>query len=638
MLYPGKLTTDPIKREDPSFCASPVDHRFRFALLFALLFANHVFAINTLEIDENFKPTNLSNLVEYYEDSTGLLTYEQIIALPSEAWSSSRHSRISFGFTNSDYWFRFQIKSNALFKAEPVITVANPRFDTVNLYNLIEGEVTQYIKTGSKVPIDQKPVKHRYQLIPLKLNPASRSTVYIQARTADAFQLPIELWPDGDLRHYDQTYLVIQGIFLGIWVVLFLSNLALAFAFRRNTISGYNGLVSFVFFFGLFQMSIYGVGSGEFSAQWPNLIDMTIVYSIGFAVISACWCVITLLDLSRTNRVGLIVLLALSGNAIVFMFAYFFAPYMHIIFLLHILAIPTAISVLAVMLHQSRKEHQTGSPFWITWFLLTSSVLAVALSRLGWIPDSALWNYGASILFVCALLVATISVVLLIAKERTGSLEDVLSYEKTARRNQMLLNQRLEHEFKTKTQDLSLALDKLSETNQALLEVSTSDSVTGIKNRHAFEDIYSIEWRRACRQGYSICLMMIDIDHFTKINDKYGHSVGDICLRDVADAIKRCLRRPSDIVARYGGEEFVAVLPYLTKENGSVLGERIRTEIESLMTITSGHMIQLTISIGVASTLPDNDMDSNALLQRAEDALYHAKQEGRNRVCLAESI
>lgn len=607
----------------------------RCRILFIILLANSAFAINTVEIDENLRSLNLADIVEYYEDNTGLLTYQQIMALPAEAWTQNKHSSISFGFTNSDYWFRFQIKSNTLFKVAPVVTIANPRFDTINLYNLIEGEVTQYIKSGSDIAFDEKPVRHRYQLLPLRLNPASISTIYIQARTSDAFRLPLELWPDDHFRHHDQSTLLLQGIFLGIWAVAVLTNLALAIAFRRVSIRGYNGFAALIFFFGLFQMSMYGVGGGEFSTTWSNLLDVTMIYSLGFAVISCCWCVISLLDLRNTSRIGLMLLLALSGCAALYMFVYLFVPFRHIIFLLHILVVPTAISALAIMVHHAMQGHRQNLSSRILWLLVTLTVLAVALSRLAWIPDYPLWNYGASVLFISTMLIITISVILLIAKQRTGSLEDVLTYEKTARQNQMLLNQRLERDFRNKTQDLSLALSKLSETNQTLLEITTSDRITGIKNRHFFDDIYDIEWRRARRQGYPICLMKIDIDHFEKINNKYGYAVGDICLRDVADAIKRSLRRPSDIVARFGGEEFVVVLPYLTEENGSILGERIRTEIESLMTITAGHMIQLTISIGVATILPTNDIDPDTLLQAADEALYRAKEEGRNRVCLA---
>jgi diguanylate cyclase len=593
-------------------------HMMRCVILLILLVTNSVFAISTLDIDQSLDAINLSEIVEYYEDSSSLLTYEQIMALPAEAWTPNKDSSISFGFTDSDYWFRFQIKSNSLFKVPPVVTIANPRFDKIILYNLIEGEVTQYIKSGSTVRFEDKPVKHRFQLLPLKLNPASVSTIYIQARTTDAFRLPIELWPDDDLRHQDQTSLLIQGTFIGIWFVVVLTNLALAIAFRRNTIRGYNGFIAFIFFYGLLQLSIYGFGGGDYASRWPNLLDMIIIYSIGFAIISACWCLISLLNLKTTSRIGLLLLLALCGNAILYMFAYFFVPFGQIVFLLHILVLPTAIAGLGVMVLRYLQGHRGKLTSWVSLFLATIAVLSVVLSRLAWIPDYPLWNYAASVLLVGTMLISTIAAILLIARQRTVTLEDVLSYEKNARQDQQLLNQRLEHDVSSKAEDLSQALTKLSETNQTLLAVSTYDKVTGIRNRQFFDDIYHLEWRRARRQGYSICLMMIDIDHFSEINDAYSHSVGDLCLRDVADAIKRSLRRPADIVARFDGEEFAVLLPYLTAEDGAILGERIRAEIESLMTITADHMIQLTISIGVAAILPADKVDQDTLQQAAE--------------------
>ena len=145
--------------------------------------------------------------------------------------------------------------------------------------------------------------------------------------------------------------------------------------------------------------------------------------------------------------------------------------------------------------------HRLNITHWISWFLVGITVLSMALARLAWIPDYPLWSYSATVLFVCMMLITTISAILLITRQRTGTLEDVLSYEKRARQDQMLLNQRLERNFRNKDQDLSHALSKLSETRQTLVEISTSDSVTGIKNRHFFDDIYNIEWKRACRQG-----------------------------------------------------------------------------------------------------------------------------------------
>lgn len=596
------------------------------------------FAINTVTIDESLKHLDLTDKVEYYVDATDRLTYDQVMELPAEKWKPSHTSVLSFGFTKADYWFRLRIKSNAIFKIEPIISVGNPHFDTVNLYNIIDGAVTQYVKAGSSIPYEQKLSKHRYPILPLKLIPTSESTIYIQTSNQNTFQLALQLWSSDEFQNQDQTVILAQGVYLGIWVIMLFSNLILAITFHRNQIRGHNGFVAFILFFGLFQVSLYGIGGSEFWSRWPDLFNITNIYTIGFSVISVCWCIIGLLDLKRSGRVGLIIMLILAASAGLLMVSYFYLPFIQVAYVLHLLVVATAATSLLLVFKEFVFGKRPALLPLSSWVLVMCTVLIAASSRLGWIPHQPFWNYSTSLLFLFMIILTTIIVIIQIARQQTGTLEDVLNYEKTARQDQMLLNKRLEHDFRNKTQDLSLALSKLSETNKTLLEISTSDSVTGIRNRHFFDDIYDIEWKRASRQGYSICLMIADIDHFKAINDTYGHPVGDICLRDVADAIKRSLRRPSDVVARYGGEEFILVLPYLSMENGQILAERIRAEVEALMTVTGGHMIQLTISVGVATTIPTDKSSPDSLIDLADKALYQAKEGGRNMVCLAENL
>ncbi len=594
-------------------------------------------AISTLAIDESLTHVNLSNKVEYYKDVTGQLTYEQVMLVPEDQWQTRNLSVLSLGFTDSTYWFRLRIKSNAVFKIEPIISISNPHFATVNLYNIINGQVTQYLKAGSSVPFNQKLSRHRYPILPLKLSPTSESTILIQTSTQNTYQMSLELWSADEFQNSDQTILLIQGVYLGIWIIMLMCNLILAIAFHRNQVRGHNGFVSFILFFGLFQITLYGIGGSEFWSRWPNLFNITNIYTIGFSIISACWCIIGLLGLRSRGGVGLATMLGLATGAGLLMLAYPYVPLYQVVYLLHVLvALAASASLVLVSMTFFSGKRPNLLPL-SSWVLMMVSLLGSALSRLAWIPHHPFWTYGASILFIFMIITTTIIVIMQITRRQTGTLEDVLNYEKKARQDQMLLNKRLEHDFRNKTQDLSQALSKLSETNKTLLEISTSDSVTGIKNRHFFDDIYDIEWKRASRQGYSICLMMADIDHFKEINDTYGHPVGDICLRDVADAIKRSLRRPSDVVARYGGEEFILVLPYLSMENGQILGERIRSEVEALMTVTGGHMIQLTISVGIATTIPTDGTSPDTLVEMADKALYQAKQEGRNRVCIAET-
>ena len=164
--------------------------------------------------------------------------------------------------------------------------------------------------------------------------------------------------------------------------------------------------------------------------------------------------------------------------------------------------------------------------------------------------------------------------------------------------------------------------------------MSAVDALTGIPNRRRFDEYIDQEWRRAKRNKYPLSLLMIDIDHFKKYNDKYGHQKGDECLRLVAQEIKQHPRRPSDMVARYGGEEFSIILPDTPMEAALTLADRIRSgvsglNLEHLDSDIFGH---ITISIGVATEAPEDHHTMLSLIETADKNLYTAKRGGRNSV------
>ena len=146
------------------------------------------------------------------------------------------------------------------------------------------------------------------------------------------------------------------------------------------------------------------------------------------------------------------------------------------------------------------------------------------------------------------------------------------------------------------------------------------------------------ERKRSDRSGQPLALVMIDIDRFKDFNDAHGHIAGDQCLQQVSKAISDAVRGSGDLVARYGGEEFGVILPGTGLEGGAVLAERVRQKIESLsIPLGPGSSSVVTISLGVAATARGAEGLDSALVAAADEALYRAKQNGRNRVELAES-
>ncbi len=165
-----------------------------------------------------------------------------------------------------------------------------------------------------------------------------------------------------------------------------------------------------------------------------------------------------------------------------------------------------------------------------------------------------------------------------------------------------------------------------------LSHLATHDLLTGTLNRHAIEENAARERARARRQGYPLSLLMLDIDHFKHVNDAYGHEAGDAVLRAFAGVVRVSLRR-DDILGRYGGEEFVALLPMADRAEALAVAERIRAAVAATPVAYANRTIGVTVSIGTA-LFADGEGAWEAAIRAADDALYRAKREGRNRVAV----
>jgi len=174
--------------------------------------------------------------------------------------------------------------------------------------------------------------------------------------------------------------------------------------------------------------------------------------------------------------------------------------------------------------------------------------------------------------------------------------------------------------------------NKLKEVIETLNHSSLEDSSTEIPNRRSFDQYFEVEWQRAMRETTPLSLIFIDIDHFKQYNDFYGHLAGDDCLKEVAQALKNTLKRPTDLLARYNGQEFVALLPNTHGQGAMLLADRLRKKIISLQLEhqQSSTSDVLTISLGIVTTSPMIKHHARDFVHTADEALYEAKKAGRN--------
>ena len=198
-----------------------------------------------------------------------------------------------------------------------------------------------------------------------------------------------------------------------------------------------------------------------------------------------------------------------------------------------------------------------------------------------------------------------------------------------------VLNQKLQ----CRVQVCTVEMGQMNHQLQVLQTLSSTDTLTKIRNRRYFEVFFEQEWRCSLLNDASLSIIMIDIDQFKLFNDTYGHQRGDDCLRKVAQCLKEILKRPRDLVARYGGEEFIVLLPDTPKLGAIKVAESIGYGVGALGIAHSASSVsdKVTVSLGISATIPRPNVSPSDLIAEADQALYLAKHEGRNRLAYFHS-
>lgn len=188
-------------------------------------------------------------------------------------------------------------------------------------------------------------------------------------------------------------------------------------------------------------------------------------------------------------------------------------------------------------------------------------------------------------------------------------------------------NRYLEEKILSRTRELEIA-------NEQLEKLSLTDTLTGLPNRRHFEQQYTQMWEIAKRNNMTLSVVICDIDFFKKINDTHGHLVGDIVLKEIASILKSTSKRSTDYIARIGGEEFILILPDADEAHAKEFCEKIRQQMQSLSVVVDENTVleNITFSFGVSTMVPTEEMWPKSALKQADDALYEAKESGRNTI------
>jgi diguanylate cyclase (GGDEF)-like protein len=195
-----------------------------------------------------------------------------------------------------------------------------------------------------------------------------------------------------------------------------------------------------------------------------------------------------------------------------------------------------------------------------------------------------------------------------------------LQEELASCKRQLVLSQQAEHQTRKKNLELN--------------RISRLDGLTQIANRRHFDEQLQFEWRRLTRSQKPLSLVLCDVDYFKRYNDTYGHQMGDFCLKQVAQAMRKTARRAGDFVARYGGEEFVFLLPNTDADAAIEFAERLQASIQKMQLPHRDSAVSsmVTLSMGICTLIPGKTTSPDALFVAADKALYEAKNMGRDRI------
>ncbi len=609
------------KMNDTPFRHSILGHpsnlnRKLLTLIFLLPFlywAAPTYALETLTLNEAQAQYELSAHIEYLKDAAGTLSFEEATA--AQNYTNNTQAIMNFGFTPAVYWLRFRVHNPTPLVQSWLLENSYPLIDHLDLYSVAADGKVSVQTNGDLLPYSYRTIEHKNLLFRVTLQPTESATFYLRAHTSSSMQLPLKLWSESSFQAKDHKWSYFDGLIYGIFFAMLVYASLLYYSIREVNYLHY---IHFIAAFSLFLLSLSGLAFEYLWPDYPNWGNTAVPFFIGFSLSGLCNFTRSFLETKHNQPIFDKVLLTLSVVLLTAAAGSLFFSYSIMIKITTATALITGVSVFTGSVLGLKKNKQARN-FLLAWFPFALGIVVYPLRAFGFLPPNYFTEYSIPIGFAIGAMLLPLAL---------SNRMKLLQQENN--RIQMEATKLLETRVTERTLELNTAMLRLAAANTSLAELNLVDSLTGAKNRQYLTESLSREWRLARRDQYPIALLIMDIDHFKNINDTHGHMAGDAVIKSVVETLKKLLKRPTDEVVRYGGEEFVIVLPHTTQENALQFAEQIRQEIVALEIPYETAQIRLTISIGVAVTIPTDESHQDKLLAAADNALYEAKNAGRN--------
>jgi len=596
-------------------------------LLFLCLVHNPSHAQNSLS-----KPPVLkikSDLPEPFEiirhmsvraDASETADIEAIRALPEDRWRNNDLGSQNFGQTGKPLWFHLRLQGNYEQSATYFLEIAYAHLDYLDLYAYQGDEQTARYLTGDKRVFASRPVDSESFVFPIPLS-NSVTEVYLRVQTQGVMKLPVRLHDADSLSQASDQFSLFTGVYFGAILIMLVYN---GFIYLTVRDKSYLFYLVYIASSALLQLTLTGLAFKLFWPSTPEVNEFVIIVTATLVTVSAIGFIVRFVGINKvTTRGDYIWMNLIVGGFILVLITNWFISYNVALKATYVLVSVAVMTGFYVGVKYWLKGIKSARFFAMAWFSYLVFITMYILESSQVISPNIFSTHAFSLGSLIELSILSIAFADKLNEEkelRVKAQDDLLDI-------QIRMNEELDALVKNRTQELE-------DANERLKELSVTDSLTQLKNRYYFDQSFRREFKRAARERWPFTVMMIDIDHFKQLNDTYGHLFGDFCLKRAAELVTSIIRRPSDIAARYGGEEFAILLPNTHLDGGMRLGEKIREQFKETEIGDGGVHLYLTVSIGVASCLPEPDMSEyrTSLLELADQCLYKAKENGRDQV------
>ncbi len=580
-----------------------------------LLSAAPARAAGTVQLTDATPSVALSPYVRYYHDA-GARDSLQDVAHKLAADRFARLPDESFGFQTGAYWFHFRVLNQSQSELRWVLVQQYALSDQIDVYaNYADGQ-SRHWRGGDALPFAEgRSISYRHPNFLIDLPPEHPVDIFVRVQSQSSMQVPLSIYTQSAFTEMSRDAQLGMGIYYGILLALFFYNMVLWLTLRD---SSYFWYLLHICAYGLVFLTLNGLA---FEYLWPDstwLADKSVPLSICLSQVGMLQFTRTFLGLRERWRPGDRISLGIIAFFVVLGLAATQLPY-HVSTPVASASVFLSITWVATLgLLMTRRGYKPAIIFLLAWamFLLGTGMFAAV--AFGLVPKVFFTEYGKEIGSAMEMLLLSIGL---------GYRYSALHSE-----NERIIREsrdQLEQKVAKRTSELSNALNQLADAHARLRESSQRDGLTGLHNRTYFHEGFESLLSQA-RNGRRLSLLMIDLDHFKQINDRYGHLIGDACLRWAAGIIGQALRPHSALLARFGGEEFVVALPGMDLDAAAHVAEELRIRLRAEPFRCAGVTIPVTASFGVHAVDTNVKGGTEAALQLADDALYRAKADGRD--------